>query len=232
MRIVISTCNKYDHLIKGCCMLLNKYWPNQDITIVCSRPIVGLPDNVQLFLCASDAEAWTTRMRNYLTQQADPYFVFLFDDYWLTAPVDVERVTALEGCVLHGAVKGDLSANTAYFKHTTYKHNPELVVAAQDAHYRASTQPAIWTKAYMLGLFKANWNPWQFELNAPAGNDGAIIIGPRSQIYVYANVYYKGACDPYMLAKIADADLNELATTGAMEGMPTVVELQRLRANS
>jgi hypothetical protein len=203
-------------------MLLNKYWPNQDVTVVGSRQLTDLPGNVTVYVAGADDEPWTTRMHDFLTKQSDHHFVFLFDDYWLTAPVDIDRVRIMEDCVIAGAEKGDLSTNTAYFKHTTDINNPELVIAAQDAHYRSSTQPAIWNRKYMLQLLNMGRDPWQFELYAPAGNDGATIVGPREQIYVYANVYYKGQPDTNMINKISAADLNELSDSGALVGIPGI----------
>lgn len=233
MKILISTCNKYDHLVKGCCLMLNKYWPGQDIHVLGFRDIPGLPGNATVHrLAETEKEPWSTYLHGFLREMHDSRFVFLFDDYWLHAPVDMAKVKVMEDLVIGGVDKGDLSGNTLYFKHTTYTQNPDLVAAAQNAHYRSSTQPAIWSRRYMLKLMRPGWNPWQFELNAPAGHDGALIVGPRQQIYVYANVYYKGSPDPYMLAKLSDEDLEMLTQNDAMTQMPTIPEIQRLRAGN
>ena len=232
MRIVISTCNKYDHLIPGCLLLLNRYWPGQTVDIVASRALVDLPTNATVTIPGPDDEPWTTRIRTYLAGISDKYFVFIFDDYWLTTPVDSARVAVIEKLVAtYKAAKGDLSGNTAYFEHETYQPNPELVTAAQGAQYRTSTQPAIWAHEYLFNLLQPGKDPWQFELTAPATYDSRIIIGPRTPIFNYANVYYKGTPDPYMLTRLSDTDLGDMVTAGMLKGMPTPTEIQRLRTN-
>lgn len=233
MKIYVSTCDKYDKLLTGFAYLFNKYWPGQDVTVLGFRQPAPLPANFTFHSMAqAETEPWSTYMNRVFTAITEKRFVFLFDDYWLREPVNQERVAWMERVVTHNAAKGDLSGNTHYFPHTTYKNNPELVVASQNAPYRTSTQPAIWRKEYMCRLMQPGWNPWQFELNAPAGNDGYTIVGPRTPIYIYANAYYKGSPDPYMLAKLSDDDLIQLEQIGALQDMPKLEGLKGLRSQA
>ena len=205
MNIYVATCDKYDHLLPGFAYLFNKYWGEVPVHIMGFRSPPPLPGNFIFHsMEPKETKPWTTNLNNFFTGIPDEYFVFLLDDYWLRKPVDHARVRVMEECVRAGADKGDLSANTHYFTHTVRPDG--LVEACQDAQYRTSTQPCIWRRRYMLKLLEPGRNPWQFELSGLASRDGARIVGPTSQIYDYANVYYKGEPAHYMVETLSKED--------------------------
>ena len=227
MKILISTCNSYDFLIPGCVMLMNRYWPGQDITVLGFREIPGLPANVKVEVMAQEEKLpWSLYLRDWISANAPSEFVLCFDDYWLRAPVDQAKVEVLHKLVRERKIdKGDLTGNTHYFAHRDYPGG--LYEATQDAQYRYSTQPAIFSKPYMLKALSdpAGRNPWQFELNLASINDGARIVGPKHDIFNYANVMLKGEPHGYMLCKLSDPDLEDLERMGALGGLmdiPTI----------
>ena len=215
MLIYISTCDRYDHLVPGCCALLNKHWPGQQIEVLGFRPIAKLPANVAMRIMANgETKPWSTHLGDFLRAQNENHFVFMFDDYFMRAQVDQQRIDRMYEYIKAGTDKCDLTGNTMYFEHYDWPSNPDIVVAAQTAQYRASTQMAIWNKSYFLKLLKPNWNPWEFELQAETGKDGATILGPRTPICQYANIMYKGAFAPYMWDTLSMEDRELLKTVG------------------
>lgn len=227
MRIVVSTCDKYDHLMPGFAHQFNKYWDsNQAVDVLGFRPPPReLPGNFVFHSMEPvETRSWTDNLRGWFAQQPDEYFVFLLDDYWLVKPVDMLLVDKMEREVKKGAVKGDLSRNTAHFAHV--KRNGDLVEAASNALYRTSTQPCIWRRGFMLNLLRPRLSPWQFELqDNPAVKVGRI-VGTDTQIYDYANIYYKGAVAPYMVDLIVESDQTALKELGYMDwvNLPTQEE--------
>jgi hypothetical protein len=225
MRVYVATCDKYDHLMPGFAYLFNKYWgAEQQVDVLGFRsPPIALPKNFKFHsMQPVETKAWTTNLGTFLRTQSDPYFTFLLDDYWLTQPVDMNRVAVMEDEVKTGAVKGDLSTNTAYFQHHLYRNG--LVLATRSAQYRTSTQPCIWSRDFMLDLMVPGLNPWQFELqHNPAARRGDI-VGPTEQIYEFANMYYKGAPASYMIDKIKAEDMSTLSAMGAFKHIPGYTE--------
>ena len=221
MRVYCATCDKYSHLMLGFAHQFNKYWGKEQIVDILgfSQPIDKLPDNFIFHSMESvETRPWTNNLHSYLSTQSDPYFTFLLEDYWLKEPVDQTKVDIMEQEVIRGAIKGDLSENTAYFKHTDYNDN--LVIASPNACYRTSTQPCIWKSKFMIDLLVPGLDPWQFELqNNPAIVDGRI-VGPKEQIYKYANVMYKGKPHHYMIDLISKEDMFELKSIGAFKNVP------------
>ena len=214
MKILVSSCDKYDHLLPGFAVQWNKYW-GDPVDVVGFREPPPLPANFRFHqLEPVETRSWSANIRLFLEKVGWNHFVFLFDDYWLKAPVNLERIGDMEEWVLRGAVKGDLSRNTDHFDHKELKNG--LVEATQDAQYRTSTQPAIWSRAFMLQLLQGDMNPWQFELQGNPAKRKGRIIGTKEQLVPFANAYYKGAPDIAMLRTLSVEDITDLEEKGLM----------------
>jgi len=220
MTIFVATCDKYDHLLPGFCRQFNKYWgEHQMVTILGFRTPPELPANFQFHSMEPvETQPCTTNLHRFFSSIEDPHFTFLLDDYWLIAPVNPLEIHMMEReVVIGGAVKGDLSQNTLNFEHLALPNG--LVEAAPSAHYRTSTQPCIWSRQFFLELMSPGMNPWEFELQDSETKQHGRIVGPRHQIYQFANVYYKGAPDTYMIEKILFEDREALFEMGAFKGI-------------
>jgi len=216
MRIIVSTCDKYAHLMGGFAWCWNKYW-GVPVDVLGFKPFDGLPDNFTFHsLDTEEKRPWSDYIAEWLGAQNFHHAILLFDDYWLTKPVDEARVRKMEDEVVLGADKADLSGNTKYFAHVQL--TPDILMARPTAQYRASTQPAIWRRQYLMRCLRPGLSPWQFELQAGVVNDGARIVGPVNPIIEmgnqYANVYLKGEWHCFMVEKINPADRAELIAAG------------------
>ena len=106
MKIYITTCNEYKAITAANVALLNKYWPGQEIVILCYElpPDFTPPENVQVISLGSEPanRIWTDPIIEYFTYRCeDPYFVLLLDDYILVKPVDMVRLKTMETEVLN-----------------------------------------------------------------------------------------------------------------------------------
>ena len=218
MKVYVLTCDKYSHLLPGFAWLFNKYWSaTQEVTVLGFGPIPRLPQNFSFkSLAPAETLPWTDHMLKYFSSCGDDRFVLLLDDYWLTKAVDLDRVNLMHMHVGAGAAKGDLSANTYVQGAEPYGEEDDLWIANQDARYRSSTQPCIWSQDYLIRLLVRGRHIWDFErLGArDAKNDGAKIIGPQHAIYDYANIYKKGEFVASTYNKITKADRLELKQAG------------------
>lgn len=218
MKIYVSTCDKYMHLMSGFAHLFNKYWGSDvQVDVLGFTEPAGLPCNFNFNrLEETETRAWTTNLRDFFSRQPDHHFVFLLDDYWLTAPVDLNAVSAMEKLMYEpGVVKADLSLNSMEFGHVPYRD--ALVQATVDAQYRTSTQPCIWSRKFMLDLLTPGLNPWEFELQKNCVKEQGVIVGSNTQIYKYANVCLRGMVNYDELKKISSEDMAELNELGAIK---------------
>lgn len=218
MTIIVSTCDKYDHLLPGFAMQWNRYW-GVEVTVLGFREPPSLPTNFTFVSMGVEKMSWSAHLRQAIESINDDKIVFLFDDYWLIDHVDAKWVNDMSAFVgVRGCVKADLSGNTAYFEHR--KIGGRFIEASHDAQYRTSTQPAIWLKSHLLTLLgTGDYNPWQFELQGKPEVSNGRIIGTMNQDIKFANIYYKGSPASYMIEKIPASDLAELRQSGAMTGI-------------
>jgi len=231
MKVCVITCDAYDHLMTGFAYLFNKFWGEVEVEVRCFRQPPPLPANFKIWISPQpdDKEKWTDNLRLFFGRQPDHY-VWLYDDYWMNAPIDHAKVDRMEDLmIVHGLGKSDLSNNTNYFAHTQSQLADDLVEATGDASYRWSTQPSIWSRAYHLHCLIPNRDPWTYELLPVEGADKYKVVGIRGQIYGYSNVYYKGKADPYMLAKLNDDDLETLQAMGALNGFDPRVDINEIK---
>ena len=200
MKIIVSTCDKYDHLLPGFAMQWNRHW-GAPVTVLGFRQPPLLPENFEFISMGEESRSWSAHIRDEIARMRDREIIFLFDDYWLTARVDQAKVERMRKLVEDGAVKGDLSRNTVHFAHRDIGGG--LVEAAADAQYRTSTQPAVWDRSYLLSLLgTGEYNPWQFELQHTPEVTRGSIIGSHEQIVRFANIYYKGEPMDYAIDSI------------------------------
>jgi hypothetical protein len=195
MNIYITTSNDYVSLMPETASRLNKYWPDQDVTVLHFDVVPeGLPDNFKLHNLGNQADfgrSWTDPLLPFFSELQDEYFILLLDDYFLDKPVDQSRIDQAEVYVDSGASKFDLSGDRAKDRFIDHK---DYIESSQWARYRTSLQAAIWRKDYFLKYLKPSRDIWQFEFIGykEAFNDGALVLGSRDVIVSYENAVLKG----------------------------------------
>tara|TARA_Y100000034_G_scaffold60971_2_gene74058 strand:- start:156 stop:953 length:798 start_codon:yes stop_codon:yes gene_type:complete len=220
MRILVTTSDQYLHLLTPHAILFNKYWPNQDVTILGfdDSNIPKLPDNfsyVSLGKQSDYGRYWTNPLIPYVNNIEEEYFVVMMGDFLITGPVDIEKFRLLEDEIVSGnAEKALLDTHLSAYT-TEYKSGIRKIV--QGAPYRTTLHPAIWKKEYFKRYLKPDYTVWDFEIkNMPESQaDGATILLPEypsgiespdpaqmmlaaapNNVIKAANVYVKGVPFP------------------------------------
>ena len=198
MKVYVATSNLYVGLIPEMAARLNRYWPDQDVTILgfdVAPP--EFPKNFKFHSLGVQADfgrSWTDPLKPFFESIDDEYFVLLLDDYFLTAPVDPEMIRYAETMVEAGVDKFDLSDDRSKERYRLYKHYSGVIESAQCAAYRVSLQAAIWNRLYLLRYMKPSRSAWDFECDGykEAFNDGAKILGFLDAPVKYDNAMLKG----------------------------------------
>ena len=184
---------------------LNKYWNNLDITIVGYEDVLkltNLPSNVRTVSLGNQSDYgtnWTNALIPYFQQIPEKYFTLILDDHILLNKVDEEKIKILEKWFDEenadkAMIGGGISLQQAS------KVDDKVLLFNQNADYRTSLHPAIWTKKYFLKYLKPDMSSWDFELknNHEAKNDGGRIINlsynypAEPHPYSYLELYTKG----------------------------------------
>jgi len=208
MKIYLLTSNKYT---KNLCPInvefLNKYWPNQDVTIVGYEDVLelqDLPDNADV-VCVGTQEdygkTWTNALIPFFKEVKEEYFVLIFDDHILMNKVPIDKISELEEQFINKkAQKAMIGGGIKLENSNTFKENENLLEFSQHVDYRTSLHPAIWNKEYFLKYLRPNMTSWDFELynESRARFDGAAILNYKydypnePHLYSYLELYTKG----------------------------------------
>jgi len=192
MKLIITTCDQYMHLVSVCCHRINKFWPGQDIHVLCFETMPNLPKNVTQHSLGKQEDfgnLWTDPLIPWFDKFEDEYFILMLDDYHITAKPDPMMDELSWTDTLD---KFDLSNDRANFPHISI--TPWLIESEQTARYRTSLQAAIWKTSYFRKFLVPGRTIWEFELlgEEEAMNDGGLIMGTREGLLKYKNVMLAG----------------------------------------
>jgi len=173
MKVIVTTSNRYVHLLPVFCHLFNTFWgKDQQVEIVGYKtPTCELPDNftfVSLGEQIGGPENFSTDLRAYFELQ-DQYVIWCMEDSFFKAPVNHRNIRLATQLAIDGM--GDPIGRIG-LTNDNYKQYDELYGVVdyvniyktpQKSEYRLSTQPAIWNRDYLLRYMTPGLNPWQFE---------------------------------------------------------------------
>lgn len=172
MKIIVTTSDKYHHLLPVFFYLYNKYWGEPFDLVGHAKPECELPANCTWVSLGEQTlpKDWSTQLRPYFEQQPD-WFVWLMEDTLLKRPAAKTQVTDIILPPTAGRI--DLTND---IKSRTHNSAGVMVYAHPASRYRLSTQPSIWNKEFLLQYLKPGLSPWDFETQDPK-NDGWDVIG-------------------------------------------------------
>ena len=169
MKIVVTTSDRYHHILPVFFYLYNKYWGAPFELVGYKKPECELPDNCTWVSLGEqgDKNNWSTSLRAYFEQQPDE-FIWLMEDTLLKEPVDNNLCGAV-------AFTGKVCLTDDVIKRE-HRKDDLIAIAHPASRYRLSTQPPIWNKKYLLQYLTPGLSPWDFETLDPK-NDGWDVIG-------------------------------------------------------
>lgn len=169
MKIVVTTSDRYHHILPVFFYLYNKYWGAPFELVGYKKPECELPDNCTWVSLGEqgDKNNWSTSLRAYFEQQPDE-FIWLMEDTLLKEPVDNNLCGAV-------AFTGKVCLTDDVIKRE-HRKDDLIAIAHPASRYRLSTQPSIWNKKYLLQYLTPGLSPWDFETLDPK-NDGWDVIG-------------------------------------------------------
>lgn len=177
MKIICLTSNEYLNILPGFAYLFNKFYPNQDVTVVRyeNRPY-GLPDNFNNFAIGQQANySWSGGLKCYLDSIQNEFVLLMLEDYYLDKPVNIVLIESIITFMTANphVVKFDLTDDRTKVLHRDYKW--KLIVNDKDVYdviqsdvnapFLSSVQAAIWRVDFLKAILNTKDNPWQFEKN-------------------------------------------------------------------
>lgn len=171
LRVVVSTSDRYHHLLPVFFYLYGCYWNAPFDLVGYAKPSCPLPDNCTWVSLGEQGPVneWSTDLRRYFESIKEDQFVWLFEDTLIRSfdnSVDHIKLSENVGRIC-------LTDDTKKREHYS---DGWFVHASPTSRYRLSTQPSIWNKKYLLQYLNPGLNCWDFETQDPI-NDGWDILG-------------------------------------------------------
>lgn len=176
VKTICTTSNAYLHLVPVFFYCFNKYIPGEQVTLLCyDIPTCQLPDNVECVSMGKQGHVneWSTDIRKWAEAQPDSWFLWMFEDSLLKAPVNEGGMIIAHAMCMNGVGRIALTKDILNRPHT---ERDGIIWANPDTRYRLSTQPSIWAKEFLLQYLAPGLTPWIFETQDPV-NDGWQIVG-------------------------------------------------------
>ena len=211
MKILVPTSDNYAHLIEPYYILLNKYWPNNEVVFLgfnskkytlSYNHIPYLPENCSFVSLGKQehfGKEWTTPLIPYINNIDDEYFAVIMEDMVVVGNVDLQKIKLLEDEIR--SAQADKAILDSHLRHLCEPYKQGIVKIKQNVGYGQTTlHPSIWRKDYFLKYLKPGLSAWEFETKNmyDAMNDGANIIFQEGvdDIYKSMNIYDKGKAVP------------------------------------
>jgi len=163
MIVLISGHDKYSFAWNALHYSFEKYWPDcpWPIKFITNKLVAPFGETIKV---GDDHGLWGTAMSEALPGIKDN-FLFLCEDYWLTAPVDTQSLKDFADHIDNKRAHY-IKLNPSLDAHIDFHLDSRLATYIQDAQYRASLQISFWNRYTFGSLLSPLENIWDFETQA------------------------------------------------------------------
>lgn len=236
MKIIVTTSDKYLHIIPIFCYLFNKNFNDKlQVEIVgydgfksfikneTNKHTYKIPDNfnfVSLGEQKGSAKNFSTDLRKYFKVQ-DDWFIWMMEDTFIK-DVYFNRLLFLSQFVNNTNEKigrinlcSQATILQEHFISDIAINSNTILENTQTAKYRLCTQPSIWNKQFLLKYLTTGLTPWEFETQ-DAFNDDFKIIGMREDVILHNEGVTKWDIYKYNLNGIKEEQISEMKQLGIL----------------
>lgn len=176
MKVVVTTSDNYHHLLPIFFKCYNRHWGDPFDLVGYKKPDMELPENCTWVSLGVQRgpKFFSDDLRPYFAKQPD-YFVWMMEDTFIKG-FDSKYYSEVCDDVYSTGFRVDKFnlTNESMRRECTLFGNYFLI--DQNAKYRLSTQPAIWSRYYLLRYLHSALSPWDFETQ-PQQNDNCCVWG-------------------------------------------------------
>lgn len=230
MNILVTTCDKNMHLLRGFAYLFNLYWsPNQEVTVLgYAQPQFELPPNFTYFSLGDQKnypfEKWSDSIIDFLALHPHwQEFALLLEDYYLVRPVDVEAVQLLYRYIEEhrSVIKMDLCADrlgSGSADDFAYLDRLDLIKSNPDSQYHWSWWPGIWNREPLLRVMQRGESCHDEELYGSSRlgslRNDIMVLGTRQYPLRNITVYKYDSPGELRLSGLRETDVSTLRGLG------------------
>lgn len=171
LSILISSCDKYSHLLPYFSHQFDKYWKSGNTYkkyLYTETTVLEHPDYIPIL---TEESNWTNSLLIALDKLETEYVFIILDDFFL--------VRNFESFSIENAVKileeTGSDKYVYHYPHVAFQNTldetslgPNIYKVQQNSEYTMTLQPAIWRISFFKKCLKAGESPWQFEIDGSA----------------------------------------------------------------
>ncbi len=179
MKIVVTTCRAYAHLLDDFDFLFKKFWgvPYEVIGADNDDGLSGYSDN----LIAG------------LRDLTDEFVILLHEDFYITEPVDHARILRLrEFAKENGMDRVSLQCIKDGYEGFVTSLGDRLYKVNEGFQYIASFEASIWNRETLLRILFPREDPWQTELRCSSRNPTFNAVIPEIPVLIYHDARIHG----------------------------------------
>lgn len=184
MKIIVTTSDKYLHLLPIFTYCFNKYMPGNEVTVLGYKEPEPLPENFSFVSMGKQGSVneWSTDIRQWIEAQDEDLFMWLFEDSFIRGFDEYQLYTCMALTCMPDVGRVALTKDILNRPHKITEGG--IVWADANSRYRLSTQPSIWRKEFLLQYLHYGLSPWDFETQDPV-NDEWIIAGTETPAIIH-----------------------------------------------
>lgn len=134
---------------------------------------------------------WSDTAIDALNQVSAPVVLTMFEDHWLTGPVDTQAMKDFAGHIRTG-LADHIRLLAGDMRHVgAHPRDDRLTITHPAERYRACLQPAFWNVRAFLKLLRPGETAWEFEWRSARRTKGSL-----KYLCVRSNRYF-----PYTMGK-------------------------------
>lgn len=231
MHVYVMTSDKYLPAVRPFLWLFEKYWPEQEVTIVgFTPPDFELPSFANFLSLGNfhdyPVTRWSDALVKLLSLIPDEPFVLMFEDYWLTRPVHTRAVTMLyDYCRQFGYVyRLDLTGDRLHAAGAKFYGvcgDIDLVWSDPESQYHMSLMTAIWNPRNLRRVLILGETPWQVELEGTPRlrelGDRALVLGTTMWPVKHTLAFRGGDSQKLLLDEVTDKDVEAMSGLGLLK---------------
>jgi hypothetical protein len=168
--IVVNSCDAYSDLWDLFFLCMSDYWGGCEYPVVLNTEskIYSLPIGINFDVTVHHHEyggvdLWGERLISTLNDTSAEFVIVIYDDFFLNAPVDQERLMDLVNLMLSEPNIGVVYLTKLLGVQKGPVRENGLAVVGPAADYRLNSSPAIWRKDTLLKFTGRKDNPWAWE---------------------------------------------------------------------
>ncbi len=161
LSLLVSSFDKYSVCWAPFCHGLNKYWPEHPPVYFITNHLEAPCGNS---LKLGEDQGWAKNLLKALELIPTEYVLYAQEDYWIQSAVVNQNIVDYQSYLASGTADY-IRLYPAPGPDVILKTDERLGIIAQDSHYRASLQMALWRKETLKSLVLAEETPWQIEVN-------------------------------------------------------------------